>query len=148
MLEYLKEILAESYTDEIGNAIQEKFLENFIEKNSMDEKINEITKTHKDEIKQMRLQNAIDSALSISGARNMKAVYALLDKDKLEFDESGQIMGLNEQIQGLKKSDSFLFEKNQVKGLSPAIISETAYKSPKEMNYNELCEYLKTKNNV
>lgn len=45
--------------------------------------------------------------------RNLKALLALIDKEKLNFSEKG-IEGLKEQIEELQKSDSFLFEQQSV----------------------------------
>ncbi|ADL40311.1 head scaffolding protein [Clostridium phage phiCTP1] len=62
------------------------------------------------EFKGTLLNNAIDSALKGSGAKNAKVVRGMLDMDKLVLDpESGKVIGLNDQIEGLKKSDDYLF---------------------------------------
>ncbi len=50
----------------------------------------------------------IETALRANGARNMKAVKAVIDFDKIEVKD-GAIVGLDEQLQGLKKSDAYLF---------------------------------------
>ena len=34
----------------------------------------------------------------------------LLDKDKIKFDKDGKLTGLDEQIEAIKKEDSFLFK--------------------------------------
>ncbi|MFI3206794.1 MAG: phage scaffolding protein [Clostridia bacterium] len=148
MLELLKEIFGEAYNDEIGQKLDEKINESYITKELSQKEIKEMQITHKEEMKQMRLQNAIDSALSISGARNQKAVSALIDKDSIEIGEDGNILGLSEQLESLKKSDGFLFESKKLKGLSPAEVGDKAYKSPNEMNYEELCNYLNTNKNI
>lgn len=48
-------------------------------------------------------------ALKESKVKNPKAVKALLDMSKLEF-ESEEIKGLEEQIESLKQSESYLFD--------------------------------------
>ena len=78
---------------------------------------------HAAEIRQLKLNNAIDSALSGAKAKNATAVKALLkDLDKAEIGEDGTVKGLAEQIEALQKSDAYLFEakesKPKMKGVS------------------------------
>ena len=49
------------------------------------------TEAHKAEMEQLRIDNAVEKALTASGARNTKAVRALLDLDKAELAEDGTI---------------------------------------------------------
>ena len=51
----------------------------------------------------------LDEALAKSGAKNKKAVKALLELDKITLEKDG-LKGLSEQIEGLKKSCDYLFE--------------------------------------
>ena len=79
---------------------------------------------HQAEIKQMKIDNAVASALTGAKAKNAIAVKALLkDLDKAELLEDGTIKGLAEQLVELQKSDSYLFEakepKKQLKGAVP-----------------------------
>lgn len=69
-------------------------------------------KTHEAEIHQLRVDNAVESALVSAKALNTKAVKALLNGlEKAEFDDAGQIKGLAEQIKALQSADDskFLF---------------------------------------
>lgn len=64
-------------------------------------------------IKTMRINHAIDTALAGAKAKNIKAVRALLDVDSLEYDEEkGKVLGLTKQINKLTESDDtkFLFD--------------------------------------
>ena len=65
------------------------------------------------DIKTLRINNAIDSALTKAGAKNLKAVRALLDMEKITLD-GDEVKGIDEQIKGLSKADdsSFLFNVN------------------------------------
>lgn len=56
-----------------------------------------------------RKQSAIDLALVKVGAKNPKAVNALLDGEKIELTDDG-IKGLDEQLEGLQESDGYLFQ--------------------------------------
>lgn len=65
--------------------------------------------------KQLRDQQfdfALEKALSKSGARSGAAVRGLLNRDKLQLADDGEILGLDKQIDALKKAEdtAFLFE--------------------------------------
>lgn len=83
----------------------------------------EASKKYADEIKELKLNAAIDSALTGAKAKNITAVKALLNDLKLNDD--GTVTGLEDQIKALKsgKDTSFLFEAeqkgSQLKGMKP-----------------------------
>ena len=62
----------------------------------------------------MQRDSAIEKALATSGAKNTKAVKALLDADKIVFKD-GELSGLAEQLEAYKQSDPYMFDmgKNQ-----------------------------------
>ena len=103
--------------------------------------------THAAEIKQLKIDAAIETVLIGAKAKNNTAVKALLkDLDKAEFDEDGTIKGLAEQIEGLKKSDPYLFDdvkKIQMRGAKPG---ESGNENPNidisKMTYSELAAYM------
>ena len=105
---------------------------------------------HAAEIKQLKIDTAIETALTGANAKNNTAAKALLkDLDKAELDEDGTIKGLAEQIEALKKSDSYLFEtkekKTKVKGAEPGESgNEEGDKGvdTSKMTYSELSAYL------
>lgn len=106
---------------------------------------------HAAEIKQLKIDAAIESALTGAKAKNNTAVKALLkDLDKAELGEDGTIKGLAEQIEALQKSDAYLFDttttkKAQVKGAKPG---ESGNEDgdhdvdTSKMTYTELAAYL------
>lgn len=110
---------------------------------------------HAAEIKQLKVDAAIDAALSGAKAKNAKAVRALLeiDSEKIKVKEDGTLDGLMlaEQIKKLQSAEDskFLFETEskhtKIKGASPA---ETGVESPdskvdtSKMSYEELCAYM------
>lgn len=111
----------------------------------------EAADAHAAEIKQLKVDTAIDSALTGAKAKNNTAVKALLkDLDKAELAEDGTIKGLAEQIEALQKSDSYLFEaketkKTKVKGAEPGESgNEDGDKGvdTTKMTYSELAAYL------
>ena len=77
----------------------------------------DLVKTHAEEIKRLKLDNAVEAALVGAKAKNVKAVKALLELDKAEMAEDGTVKGLEEQIKALIDSPEtgFLFETEQKK---------------------------------
>ena len=107
--------------------------------------------THAKELKNLRIDNAVETALLAAKAKNVKAVKALLDLDEADIDDAGEVKGLADQIKKLTEAEEtkFLFDEEKssgvkVKGLSPAEkgTNDPAAKNPKDMSYDELCAYL------
>lgn len=108
-----------------------------------------LQKAHKAEMQQLKLDNAIDNALSAAGARNNKAVRALLDLSGVQLGEDGQLSGWQEQLEALQKSDGYLFAKTQpggnMCGFQPAAGSggvPQGQVDTRKMSYDELCAYM------
>ena len=105
---------------------------------------------HAAEIKQLKVDSALDLALGNAKAKNKIAVKALLkDMDKAELDADGTIKGLAEQIEALQKSDSYLFDTKETnkrfKGAAPGESgNEEGDKGvdTSKMTYSELTAYL------
>jgi len=103
------------------------------------------------EIKTLKINAAVDAALSGAKAKNAKAVKALLDLEKAKLVDDGTIEGLADQIKKLQGADDskFLFDtetkKTTMKGASPA---ETGVEEPDtkvditKMSYEELASYM------
>ena len=124
---------------------------------AMKKQIEDLQKANKDaadahsaEVKQLKIDAAIDAALSGAKAKNATAVKALLkDMDKAELQEDGTIKGLAEQIAALQKSDEYLFEakdsKKQMKGAKPGEAGKEDGDDKvdlSKMSYDELAAYL------
>ncbi len=67
---------------------------------------------YQEQIKEMKLTNAIKMAISNS-AQDCDLVAGLIDKQKLILGEDGKVMGLEEQIKTLRESKSFLFREKE-----------------------------------
>ena len=65
---------------------------------------------YKSSIVKMRKDAAIDSALTKSKAKAVKAVRAYLDEGKIVVNEDGSVLGLDEQLKKIKEDTPFLFE--------------------------------------
>lgn len=70
------------------------------------------TQELQNKLDQQAFDFALDKALTGAKAKNAKAVKALLDTDKLKLDGE-KILGLDEQLEAVKESDSYLFEQEQ-----------------------------------
>lgn len=70
-------------------------------------------KAHETELNQLKLDNAVEVALSGAKAKNSKAVKAMLDMAKVKIGEDGKLSGFDEQIEALKKSDGWMFDADQ-----------------------------------
>lgn len=83
-------------------------------------------KAHEAELSQLKLDNAIDLALSGAKAKNSKAVKAIMDLSKVKIGEDGKLSGFSEQLEALQKSDAYLFDdakpaKPQFVGFQPGV---------------------------
>lgn len=104
---------------------------------------------HAAEIKQLRIDTAIETALTGAKAKNNLAVRALLkDLDKAELQEDGTIKGLAEQITALQKSDEYLFEAKTFTKMKGAKPGEAGNEDgdhgvdTSKMTYSELAAYM------
>jgi len=78
------------------------------------------------DLNKIKLNNAIEKTLTNSKAKNLKAVKALIDLEKISLDGEN-IKGLDDQIKALQTDDGskFLFDNletdkpNKIKGLKP-----------------------------
>lgn len=112
--------------------------------------------THESELNQLKIDFAVEKALTGAKAKNIKAVKALLELGEAKLDKDGNVKGLGEQIEKLRSGDDtkFLFEaqkqqkqQQNFKGFQPGASGE---KKPGEgetvdfskMSYDELTAYM------
>jgi len=62
------------------------------------------------QIAKIKIDNAIESSLTGAKAKNIKATRALLDESKISLGEDGKLIGLSEQLEGIKKENAFMFD--------------------------------------
>lgn len=106
-------------------------------------------KAHEAEMTQLRLDNAIDAALTAAGAKNIKAVRALLDTSKVKVGEDGKLSGFDDLLSAVQKSDSYLFaekqQKQNFKGFQPGAsgnVKPGTKVDMSKMTYEELANYI------
>jgi hypothetical protein len=108
-------------------------------------------KAHDAELAQLKLDNAIDAALTAAGAKNTKAVRAVADLSGVKLDKDGKLTGLDEQLAAVQKSDAYLFveQSNQqqqtFKGFQPGAtggVKPGTEVDTSKMTYSEMVAYL------
>lgn len=99
----------------------------------------------------LKINSGIEKALITAGAKNLKAVGSLLDREAIAFDEKGNLTGLTEQLEAIRQSDSYLFkeaeQKPQINGLTAYSPEEGADENQGEtdfsqMTYSQITDYL------
>ncbi len=101
---------------------------------------------------EMKINNSVEIAIRDANGKNVKAIKALINFDEISLDGSGEVVGLEEQIELLKTSDSssFLFDENELvlKGVTPVSSVKTngiSVADFQKMSYKERLElYNKT----
>lgn len=88
------------------------------------------------QIKQMAKDNLMNLALTNAGARNVKAVRAMLNLDDVKMD-GDTLKGLDDQIAKLKESDAWMFNevKPAINGTKPAEVDPKAGTEPAPGSY-------------
>lgn len=116
---------------------------------AMKQQNKEQEESHKAEIAQITLDNAIDAALTAAGARNAKAVKALMDVSKVKLGEDGKLTEWDDQLKAIQKSDAYLFESKKAgqkfKGFQPGASGDIKPGTDvdlSKMSYEELEAYI------
>lgn len=115
-----------------------------------------LAEQHEAEIKQLKIDQAIERQLSAAKAKNTKAVKALLDLENVELSEDGSIKNLDDQLKTLKESDNYLFDveekkQQEIKGAQPGRQKQNEPSGGSEpdvtnMSYSEFEAYMESKN--
>lgn len=82
----------------------------------LQEKNEKTEKELQEKLKKTRLESEVEKKLLKENAHNPKAVKALLDMESIKVEDDG-VEGLDEQIESLKESDDYLFEKEGKKDI-------------------------------
>lgn len=65
---------------------------------------------YESDIAAIKLDAAIDAAITAAKGKNSKAIKALLTPDSVQLGKDGKLEGFDEQIEALRKSDAYLFD--------------------------------------
>lgn len=186
MLDWLKDILGDSYTEDIDKKISQKIGEGFVAKSDFnqtnetkkqletqiadrDKQLEELKKLdapslqakitqlqdenakqksdYEQKIADMAFSSALDNALSAAGAKNVKAVKALLDTNTLILKD-GKIVGLDDQLTQLKKTDGYLLNDNPDVGSVQSTGGSKEKVDFSKMTYSQMVDYAKTHPNT
>lgn len=110
----------------------------------------ENTKTkeeHESAMTQLKVDHAVEKALTGANAKNIKAVKALLDLTDAKLDKEGNVKGLQEQIDKLVADEGtkFLFDvqqnpqnQQQFKGFQPGASGTIPGASGTEMDFSKM----------
>lgn len=77
------------------------------------------TETLTAKLKDNALNAALDLGITKAKGKNATAIKALIDKSKLALKDDGSVDGLDGLLDGLKKSDAYLFEQIETKPKGP-----------------------------
>ncbi|APX72708.1 phage scaffolding protein [Companilactobacillus allii] len=66
-----------------------------------------------------KLNGALDSALNSAKVRNPKAIRGLLNMDNIKLNDQGELVGVSDQLDSLKKSDGYLFDEGNGQRYEP-----------------------------
>ena len=103
------------------------------------------------QMNQLKIDFAVEKALTGAKAKNVTAAKALLDLKDAKLDEDGSVKGLSEQIEKLSKAEDskFLFDtapaQPKLKGFNPGASSDIkpgAGGDMSKMTYSEMVAYL------
>lgn len=118
-----------------------------LQKENVDDK-----KVYEAQLKQTRIDAAVESALTVAKAKNTKAVRALLDLKEADFAEDGTtVKGLAEQLKQLAKAEdtAFLFDGEQkAGGQFKGLKGGESYRTPEggidvtKMSYEQLADFM------
>lgn len=101
-----------------NNSSNEELKKQIIE---LQEKNQASEKEYQETLAKVKLDNALELALTSAGAKNNIAVKALLKMENIKMDND-KVIGLTEQIEELKKTSDYLFkvEEKAPAGTTPA----------------------------
>lgn len=85
------------------------FKKGSISQEDYEAKKKEIEDNSKAEVAKVRLESKIELAINNAKAKNVKSVKANLDLEKIKLD-GDKLLGFDDQIEALKKSDAYLFD--------------------------------------
>lgn len=98
---------------------------------------------HESEMTRLKIDFAVEKALTGAKAKNIKAVRALLDLEDAKLDKDGNVKGLQEQIKKLTTADDtkFLFDEagqQTFKGFQPGASGEVKPGSGEKVDFSKM----------
>lgn len=84
---------------------------------------------YNDDLGKLKLEHALETALLAGKAKNTKAVKALLEIDKIKLD-GDKLLGLDDQLEKLKKDNDYLFQQETKPGSKVVVDSSKTHTDP------------------
>jgi hypothetical protein len=95
------------------------------------------------DLSKARLESALEIALVTEKGKNTKAIKALLDIEKIKLD-GDKLLGLDSQLEALKKSDAYLFEDEEKKETKVKVDSGQKHDKEPDSGGPTLADEIKT----
>jgi len=96
-------------------------------------KFEEAQKKAKADMEKLQFDHALENALNKAGAKNTKAVKALINLEGLKLNKD-EIIGLKEQLEKIKEENDYLFGETEPTGTGGSIGGGAKLKQTKENN--------------
>ena len=94
---------------------------------ALNNQITSLQTKYDSDIAALKLDTALDHALSAAKARNPKLAKAALDTSKIKLD-GDKLLGLDDQLTALKTSDPYLFAEEQTKDPDESNQNQTGFR--------------------
>lgn len=103
------------------------------------------------ELKHLTVKSSVKNALTLAaqkaGARDLDAVFALANKELIQYDEtSNEVLGADQAVEELKKTKDYLFVPQKaptINGASPGGVVKGVSKKYNEMTKDEIMSQLR-----
>lgn len=110
---------------EVIDSIMAEYGKSFTSKDNEILELKELLESKDNEFSSYKNDSILSNKLKELNIKNEKAFKALLDFEKISYEDN-DILGLDEQVESLKKSDAYIFEekvetKIKIQGLTPSI---------------------------
>lgn len=116
-----------------------------MEPEKLKEQVDILTKNHKEQLKEMEKQHSetlkkMTVKMNLNDVHDPDIIMNLLDLNKIDIDENGNVkIGLDEQLENMRKEKSFLFKNDNTKVTAVEPTEGDSAKEKKETN-----EFLKS----
>ena len=141
-MQWLKEILENSSKEELEDKIMQYISENYVEKSAAEENGSDFKQKEelerniaqlKEELRKSKIDSELDKLIMNAGGRNVKAIKALINMDKVEIDEDGNITGVD--IEAIKQECPYLFNIEESYNEGTGVNKSTKRKSSVENDF-------------
>lgn len=87
--------------------------------NELQSKYKVDTEKLESKLQENKLNASLNEVLTAAKVRNPKAIKGLLNMDDIKLNDKDELIGVNDQLEALKKSDGYLFDEGQKQSYNP-----------------------------